>query len=236
MTLLQLRQVARAIIPGCKSDVVSDTLLDIILNAGTKDITAYCECLPTNKKFNAVASQGTAILPYALSSVIANYLCIGGGGLWWNEGDNTTPNWKKLEPRTIEWLDENRPNWHEISDGSPEDYAIDGDNLYVVPAPSAALTNGFWMFYTKMPSEMTSTSAYPFSGTTTEYTHLTPFDFAIIYYARWKILPMLGKEFAQDEFNRNQNLYIKERAEKLSLYRRRPDIAQTAIFQGPAVR
>jgi hypothetical protein len=236
MILSELRQVTRAIIPGCKSDVVNDTLLDILLNEGVKDITAYCDLLPTNKKFDAVASKGDISNPYLLSSSIGNYLSMGRGGLWWNEGDNTTPKWKKLNPRTVEWLDENRPNWHEIADGTPEEYAIDGNNLYVVPAPVSSLTTGLWLFYNATPNKMTTTSQYPFSGTTVEYTQFSIFDFAIIYFARWKIIPMLGKDSMNDDFNRNQNLYIKERAEKLGLSRRRGDIAQVVTFRGPNIR
>jgi hypothetical protein len=236
MTLSELRQVVRAMIPGAKKNEVDNTLLDILLNAGAKDVTSFCELLPTSKKFNAVASQGDKANPYLLTTVIANYLTAGSGGLWWNSGDGTTPKWKKLNPRTTEWLDENRPNWKEIADGTPEDYAIDGNNLYVIPAPVSSLTNGFWLDYISVPSSMTQVTHYPFSGTTTEYTHLSMFDFSIIYYARWKIIPMLGEDSMNDEFNRNQNLYIKEREEKLGLWRRRADIAQVVTFQGPKIR
>src|SRR4030042_5133510 len=137
MTLAQFRLVARAMIPGLKTDIMPDastsTLpgFDLILNEGAKDIAAYTACLSTNKRFNAIASQGDALNPYILSTVIGDYLTMGEGGLWWNQNDNTTLQWKKLNPRTIAWLDSERPNWHEISDGTPEDYAIDGDNLYV---------------------------------------------------------------------------------------------------------
>jgi len=236
MTLLQLRQVTRAMIPGAKVEVIDNTLLDILLNAGVKDIASYCECMPTSKKFDAVASQGDIANPYVISTVISDFSTMGSGGLWWNEGTVASPSWKKLEPRTVEWLDENRSNWREIADGTPEDYAIDGNNIYVVPAPVSALTSGFWLSYNKIPTDMTTTSHYPFYGTTTEYTHLNLFDFAICYFARWKIIPMLGKDTMNDDFNRNQNLYISERAEKFGLYQRRADIAQTAIFQGPIVR
>jgi len=236
MTLENFRAIVRAMVPGSKSSVIADTVLDPILNAGVVDLTAFCELLPTNKKFNAVADQGSAANPYTLSSALGDFLVQGGGGLWWNSGDGDSPKWKKLSPRTIEWLDENRPNWHEISSGSPEDYAIDGDNLYIVPHPSDSLSDGFWNFYTKLPTDMSDTGHYPFVGSTSKLSHLEIFDFAICYYARWKIIPMLGQDTMNDEFNRNQNLYVKERKEKHDLIRRRPDLDQTAKWQGPVIR
>lgn len=239
MTFNQLKLLARAMMPGMKTDVLPDTStstqagLDLVLNEGVKDISDFTACLPTNKKFNAVASQGTAANPYIISSVIGNFLTMGGGGFLWNEGTATVPQWKKLNPRTIEYLDENRSNWKEVADGTPEDYAIDGDNLYVIPAPVSSLTEGLWLFYSKSPTTMVNANVYPFSGTTTELTHLSKFDMAIIYYARAKISPMLNKETGE---NLSFVEYKNERQEKFNLLRRRGDLAQVATFQGPLIR
>ena len=228
-------------IPGLKTDVLPDTAtstvtgIDIVLNQGVKDIAAYTGCLPTNKKFNVVASKGTATSPYIISTVIANYLTMKGGGLWRNQGTVASPQWKKLNPCTIEWLDANRSNWHEIADGTPEDYAIDGDNLYVVPAASSALSEGLWLFYGKMPDPMSNNAHYPFSGSATELTHLTPFDMAIIYYARSILSPMLNKETGE---NLSIAEYTKEREEKWGEIKSRPDIAQSedACLSGSPIR
>ena len=120
MILTNLRALCRSMIPGCKVDVVPDTVLDLLINEGVKDIAAYTKCLPTNKRFNAVASQGTALNPYVLSSVIGDYLVVDKPGLWWNQGTVAAPDYKKLNPRTQEWLDGNRPNWRDIDDGYPQ--------------------------------------------------------------------------------------------------------------------
>jgi len=236
MTLTELRALTRAMIPGLKTDVCSDTLLDSILNAGVRDIATFTQCLPTNKKFNAVADQGNVGNPYILSSVITNFLVAGKGGLYWNRGTVAAPDYFKLNPRTIAWLDANRPNWKDLDSGTPQDYAIDGDNLIVVPAPSASLTNGFWLFYAKSPSSMTVVTQYPFSGTTTEYTHLSMFDMAITYYVRWKAMPMLNKDYI-DNYNLAKGLYVNERTEKSYLLKRRPDIdnSEDAAFKGPKI-
>lgn len=223
MKLTNIRALCRAMIPGCKTDVVSDTVLDLVINEGVKDIAAFTKCLTTNKKFNAVASQGNVDNPYILSTVIGNYLVADKAGLWWNQGSVASPDYKKLNPRTIAWLDANRPNWRDLPAGTPQDYAIDNDNLIVVPAPVASLSNGFWLFHAKTPTAMTNVDAYPFSGTTVEYSHLSMFDFAIIYYVRWKVMPMLNKDYI-DNYNLAQGLYNKERNEKYALLKRRPDI------------
>ena len=141
MTLQNLRNLARMVIPSLKTDVVPNVTtatqigLDLVLNEGVKDIAAFTGCLPTNKKFNAVASQGTVANPYKISSVANDYLTMNGGGLAWNAGTAAVPQWKTLNPQTIEWMNENRSNWREIAAGTPEDYLIDNDNIIIVPAP-----------------------------------------------------------------------------------------------------
>lgn len=243
MTFLQLKQLARATIFDLKTDVLPDASsalsigIDIVINEAIKDIAASTLCLPTSKKFNAVASQGTAINPYLISSVIGNFLCAGKGALHWNQGTVAAPQWKRLDPRTVAWLEENRPNWKEISDGSPQEYAIDGDNLYIIPAPVSSLSNALWLFYNQTPSPMSADASCPFSGTTTEMAHLSMFDMAIIYYTRWKCMPMLGKEYNQDNYSLQKNLYINEREEKKAWLKRRPDIANDsyASFKGPKI-
>ena len=225
MTLENLRAFARAIIPGCKTDVVSNILLDQLLNAGVHDIAVYTKCLPTNKKFSAVASQGDILNPYIISTVIGDYLLPDKAGLWWNRGTVAAPDYKQLWPRTEAWLDKNRPNWRDIDDGDPQDYLIHGNNLIIIPAPDTALTDAFWLFYFKTPTTMANVASYPFSGSTTEFTHLSMFDLAIIKWVAWQIFPMLNKN---QDANMSLAEYIKIREEKYSLYKRRPDISNSS--------
>jgi hypothetical protein len=239
MNLQNLRNLAREIIPSLKVDqkpnetTTTQIGLDLILNEAVKDIAAFTGCLPTNKKFNAVASQGTVANPYVLSTVIGNFFTMSGGGLCWNEGTAASPQWKTLNPRTIEWMNEHRNNWREIAAGTPEDYVIDGDNLIIVPAPVSSLASGFWLFYGKAPTVMSATSHFPFSGSTTELTHLSPFDMAIIYFARMVISPMYN---LQTNENLSLSQYTKERNEKMGLIRKRDDLSQVAVFQAPLIR
>ena len=232
MILENLRLLARAMIPGSGSDAagpIKNTFLDLILNKGVEDIAAYTVCLSTNKKFSAAASQGDIANPYIISTVITDFLVMGKGGLWWNQGTVASPDYKRLNPKTIAALDKDRPNWRDVSDGAPQDYLIDGNNIIVIPAPVSALTDGFWLFYGAKPTYMTAVGHYPFSGSTTEYTYLSMFDMAIIKYARHQISPVFNQ---QTNENISWQEYLKEREEKTQLLRRRPDISNVAQFQG----
>jgi hypothetical protein len=214
MTLSQLRTLARAMIPGAKLQVIPNDVLDIILNEGVKDIAAYTICLKTNKQFNAVADTSE----YNLSSQLGDYLAVDKPGLWWYN----TSQWRPVYPKTLKWLDENKPNWRDSSSGSPLYYSIDADILTITPAPSAAATSGFWLYYGKKPTAMTAEEHYPFSGSTTELTHLSMFDMAIILYTKNKIEPMLSKDM---DANLSYQEYLREREEKMFLLYRRKDIA-----------
>lgn len=227
MTLTNLRKLARAMIPGAKVQAIDNTILDLILNMGVDDIAAYTLCLKANKKFDVAASDGE----YDLSVVITDYLGVDKSGLWWYNGTQ----WKQLFPRTLQWLDQNRPTWRNLSTGSPQDYSIDADILTIVPKPETAVTEGFWLYYGKVATPMSAETHYPFSGTTTEFTHLRIFDMAIVKYAKWVIEPMLNKE---QDANLSWQEYLREREEKLNLLNRRKDVAHSSDtrMQGPTVR
>lgn len=227
MTLAQLRQLARGMISGAKIQVIDNSTLDLILNEGVKDIAGYTLCLKANKKFNVVASDGE----YDLSIVITDYLGVDKSGLWWYQGTQ----WKQLYPRTLQWLDQNKPTWRNLSAGSPQDYSIDADILTIVPKPETAVTEGFWLYYGKKPTPMSAEGHYPFSGSTIEFTHLSLFDMAIIKYAKWVIEPMLNKN---QDANLSYQEYLREREEKMNLFYHRKDIAHASDTRmaGPAVR
>lgn len=226
MTLAQLRTLARAMIPGAKIDRISNDVLDLVLNLGVVDIAAYTICLKANSKFAVEADEDE----YSLSVVCPNYLAVDKSGLWWNNG--TT--WRPVYPRTLKWLDENVQNWRSRSSGSPLYYSIDGDVLTISPPPATALADGFWLYYGRKPNPMTEEGHYPFSGSTTEYPHLSIFDLAIIKYAKWQIEPMLNKD--QDS-NLSLREYMKEREEKIDLFNRRLDISASmdAGLRGPKI-
>jgi hypothetical protein len=209
-----LRLLARAMIPGAKIQVIPDDVMDILLDEGVKDIASYTLCLKSNKKFDVVANQAE----YNLSVEISDYLAVDKSGLWWNNGTTFKP----VNPRTLKWLDINVPNWRNRSSGSPLNYSIDADILTVSPPPETALTDGFWLYYGKKPTPMTENDHYPFSGSTTEFTHLSIFDFAIILFVKMRLEPMLNKNA---DANLSRQEYLQEREEKKNLFYRRKDIS-----------
>jgi hypothetical protein len=223
MTLKNLRAITRALCPTAKVNVVPDTTIDLFLNMGVNDIAAITRCLKANKKFNVTADDGE----YDLVTELGDFLAPDSPGLWWNNGDK----WVQLKPRTLKWLDENRPNWRDLESGTPQDYSIDGNILTIVPAPDTSLTDGFWLYYGAKPPQMTEEGHYPFSGSNTEYPDLTIFDLAICYFARMMISPIIN-----DKTNENISLqeYNKERNEKNALLGLRPDVSASRnnIFKG----
>ena len=229
MKLSDLRMLSRAIVPGSKVSAISDPLLDIVINSIVVDIAAYTKCLPTSGTFNVTADDDT----YSLSSLLTDFLVPDKPGLWWNNGDM----WKKVGPRTLQWLDENKPNWRDLESDDPRDYDISGDVLTVVPAPAVTLASGFKLYYCKKPVTMASGDSYPFSGTTVEIPHLSIFDWAIAYGAKWKLMPMLAQNYV-DDFGRDKNLYLNEREEKYRMWKRRPDLSASdeTRLRGPISR
>lgn len=227
MNLAQLRQLGRGMIPGAKIQVIDNPTLDLVLNEGVKDIADYTVCLKTNKKFTVTASQAE----YNLSTVLGDYLAVDKSGLWWNNGSI----WRPVYPKTLKWLDDNVPNWRSQGSGSPLNYSIDADILTISPTPAVTLASGFWLYYGKKPTPMTQEDHYPFSGSTTELTHLSKFDFAIILYAKWKLEPILNKD---QDANLSMQEYLREREEKTNLLYRRKDIisANDTRLQGPSIR
>ncbi len=207
-----LKKIIRAMIPAAKTTVVSDELMDLIIEAGVVDIAAYTCCLKGNSKFDA-----TLAIEYKLSTVLPKYLAVDKSGLWWYNGSI----WRPVYPKTLKWLDDNAPNWRSAAAGSPMYYSIDSDTLTVYPKAETALSDGFWLYFGEKPNPMTSDEQYPFSGTTTEYAHLSIFDMAIIKYAKWQIEPMVNEEV--DSEKARQEYYV-ERDEKMNLLYTRRDI------------
>lgn len=231
MILSNFKLLSRGYIPGAKAQIITDPVLTLILNNGVKDIAAYTACLKANKRFNITEDQAE----YLLSTVIGDYLVTDKSGLWWNQGTEAIPNWKKLNSRTLAWLDINRQNWRDLASGTPQDYSIDSDILTLVPKPNTTLANGLWLYYGKTSVPMTEEGHFPFVGSDVELIHLSVFDDAILKYAEWKINPILNKDQTEDI---TEGQYKRAREEAFTIFKKRRDIAidKDARFQGPRVR
>jgi len=229
MTLNDLKTLARAYVPGAKTSVINDTVLELILNNGAKEVAAITICLKANTQFNAVADQRE----YSLSSVVGDFLVMDDPGLWWNEGGT---HWKQLIPKTMKWLDENRANWRDEDSGNPMYYYQEGDTIGVHPKPDTTLASGFHIYYGRKPTPMTDATHYAFEGST-EIDQLSLFDEAILYYWKWKVGPALNKDNS-DDFRKNENAFYNEVARKLALFRRRPDMSASRYnqMQGMKIR
>jgi len=232
MKLSDLRIMARALIPGSKVGSIKNPLLDAILNAGVLDIATHTACLKTNKKFTVTAED----YDYSLSSVLGDYLVMDRPGIYWNAGTAAAPDWQQLDPRTLKYFDRHSSDWRDDDSDDPLEYSIDGDVLTLRPTPDTTLANGLWIYYGKRPTPMTAPGHYSFSGSTTEYTHLSVFDDVILAYWEWKAQKILNK--GQDQYKLKETAYRAIREEKFSLFKRRPDISfhRDAKLQGRKLR
>ena len=229
MNFGQLQTMARAQVPGAKISRVSPDVLELILNNGKDDVAIKTKCLKANQKFN-LSAVSSGIAEYNLSTTINRFLVIDKPGLWYLDGSV----YRKLDPTTIEWLDENRTYWRNEGPGSPRLYYQNGNTLGIVPAPSAAVTNGGWLYFGQRPQNMTSGTDYPFGGSY-EIERLIPLQHAIIAYARWQIGYILNEGL--DNYRMGEDAYKRELAERQAEVDRRPDISsvKTTKYQGPIV-
>ena len=218
MTLDNFRTLVRAYVPGAKINVISNTVLDLIINKGVDDVNSFAKAYAGDVKFDITAEQGEYII---LDDITDDYLLMDQSGVWWNSATEASPKWERLWPVTKKWLDRYHPNWREESSSDPQQYYVEQGILKIYPTPSASLTNGGWIYYLKAAQYMSLGTHYPFSGSTSEVTNLRDFDDAIIDYARWKLARPLGK-MAKGVISKQD--YKESRKEKTVLIKRRPDI------------
>ena len=179
MTLDELNQCGRAVIPEAKKNVVTDELMRIMLNQGAAEIAARTCCLPANGKITTEASTSE----YNLTSNLTRYLIMDKPGVWYRP--SSSDDYVQLKPRTYKWLDANRPGWRDADASDPTDYVIDGDKLVTYPAVEDAITDGLWVYYGQAPEPMTESGHYPF-GHTAEIYRLKPLQLALISFWEWQ--------------------------------------------------
>lgn len=230
MQLQQFRQLIRAYVPSAKTSVIDDTLLDLIINEGVKDVNIFALAYKGNQKFTVTAEQQE----YLMSDVITDFLMFDESGLWWNDGSSSSPNWKRLGSYTRRALDDDWPRWRDDDSDNPLRYIIENNILTIHPKPNTTLSSGFWAFYIKKPTSMTAATHYPFSGSTVEITSLAILDDAIVDYVRWKLARPLGKD--QQGVITEQD-YRKNLAIKIQALNRRLDISAYPglRMKGPSV-
>lgn len=187
-----LRSFIRLQVPEFNdTNVLSNNNMDIFLNIVTEKFIELTEAIITSTDFNAVASQQT----YLISTQVTTYLRIHRVGLWWY--DLSATYYRQLTSTTLEQLSEKEPTWLNRSAGTPLKYAIEGDVIYIHPKPSvgsAGDQDTFRMYHYKKSTNMTADTHYPFSGTTTEFPHLSSYTDVLVEGMRWKLLEAYGNQ------------------------------------------
>ena len=226
MNFQNLKVLANGMVPGSKRNVIKASTRDLILNEGARDVAFRTVCLKTNDTFNVVEDQDT----YDISTEVSDFLTVDKPGLWWNDGNE----WEKVNPRTLKWLDEKRPNWRDMDSDDPQDYAINGNEIIVIPKPDTSLSGGFKLYYGKKPPTMTASGHYPFGGAN-EIPRLAPLSWSIVAFWRWKAGPMIAKQF--DEMAAKKD-YLESIVENTSLINRDVAISddKKTRYQGRIIR
>jgi len=226
MNLTNLMILARAYVPQAKLQAIDAATMLLILNEGALDVSLKATVLKTNSTFNTVANQQE----YDLKTVVTRYLAIDKGGAWYLSG--TT--WKKLYPKTVEWLDENIQNWRNGAAGEPLYYYIQSDKLGFYPKPSATVVNGIKLYFIQRPTPMANVAPateYPFDGST-EIDQYAPYSDSVLDFWIWKARRILA--FPEQEVIAAKSQYMQNLSERYNQINKRVDIAydRNAKLQG----
>ncbi len=191
-----------------------------IANEGCREFVRITRCLPKDKKFNCTAG----ISSYAISGNISDFSEMREEGMWHLRSDASTTSWERLKPTTVRDLDQSFSNWRTQSvNDNVNKYWQDGDMLNVFYTPSTTLTNGFWAYYYALSNDMTATTHYPFTGSTTQDPRLSPYEKYILAYYEHKALGILG--YKDDSANKLTEFITMCQKAKMELASRR-DLAQ----------
>ena len=214
MNFGNLKTMARAILPGAKVNRISNTILELILNEGSKNVAALTQALKTSSIFNVVADTSE----YNLTVIDSKFLSITSEGLWWYNGTN----WIQLKPRTIKWLDDNYSTWRDASSSDPEYYYQYGDLIGTYPTPDTSLSSGFKLYYAEQPPVMSTNAHYPFGGTT-EIARLSILSDSILAYWKYKAISIISND--KEEIALAKKDYLEDVADKIVIINKRFDIS-----------
>jgi len=203
MTLDEMIEEFRYLMPGAKSTVMNDTRVTTLLNRGVRKCNEIAQIYGDDDTIDL--AEG--IYKYSISEELPTMLDIDKSGCWFLDGTK----WRKVYPKTEKWMDENIQNWRDVvadsnAYGNTRYVWTKGDDIYIYPAPDEAITGGLKVYFLVDPTDMSNGSNYPWHNTTTEIKRLRPMDDAIIAYARWKSSATLGKDskgaLTQQEFRK----------------------------------
>lgn len=226
MTEAQLLSYSRLSVPEISDiSVISDSNLLIILNLACNEFIKQTDALPSSTTFSLVLDQ----TEYSLATYVPTFGKIRKEGLWIYNASTTK--WFQLESTTIPYLNVNYPSWLNTSSGLPQRFSLDGDIITLYPKASStyAGSNYLKLYYYKRSVDMSSSTHYPFSGSTTQYSHLAEYEETLIDYVRYKVKKMVGKESDAEEAK--QMFYTKCQDIKVKM-KYRPDLINNVQARG----
>ncbi len=216
MNFGNIKKMIRTMVSTAKINKVGSPILELAINEGALDVARKMVCLPKTDTFDSVADQGT----YDLTSILTRYLTMGKSGIWYRTSDST--NYYKLFPRTMKYMDENKPDWRDFESGDPVEYVVHGDSVIFPVAPDTAITKAFWIEYGQAPQAMTNNEHFPF-GLETEIHRLRSLSMAVMKFAEIFLVKALNKGL--DNYRIKENEYKRELAEQKLLLDERKDIS-----------
>ena len=183
------RTLARLRIPEISStDALSDANFLILTNAGQREFIKRIDGYPTSTVFPSVASQAT----YSLNTQVPNYLAPRRMGCWYQASSTATR--QQLDGWSLERLGKEIPGWRSASSGTPRYVIIEGNDLLVHPAPSAAYASGLELYHFAQATDITADAQYLFTASaSTELKYLIPYEDILLDYLKMCVKEMIGK-------------------------------------------
>jgi hypothetical protein len=201
---------------------VDDDAITLLLNEACDKVNLLTKVYKTYSDFNVVAEQQT----YNFSTIATSYLGMDKKGVYLKNSDGE---WDEIFPKTKDWIAEQFPDWINADSVSiPEWYWAEGDELGFHQKPSTSYASGGRVYHLKKRTDMSSGDHYPFTGSSTQITALSPLDDAIIAYVRWKLSPAVG---AVTDADLREQEFLKECRKGAMQIKRRPDMTTDSTYQ-----
>lgn len=133
----------------------TDTNIDNELNRAALEIAYHTCCIAGDNTEELTADTET----FALQS---DFLRMDPeGGVWYLDSDS---DWQRVKPKSMAWLDENKPTWRNADSSDPDYCFIRGNNLHIYPKSDTTTSNGLRYYYGKQPTSMSGDSIEPFNN------------------------------------------------------------------------
>lgn len=185
MTRDELVTRFRLLVPEAKLSVIGNSKVHLLLNEGVEETNQIAKVFKGSTDKNGSVGKQT----YKLSEDFPNCAGIDKGGVWVDNDDGKA---FRMIPKTREWFDDNLENWWEASNGYPQYYFVEGDDL-TFNTPFDIVRN-IRVWHLKKTIPMSSGSNYPWSDSSTEIVKFRPLDNSIISYAIREVQHALGKK------------------------------------------